>query len=101
MTKVLVSSDALHELPAGTAPSPTTKVTLTGPTWVHVKEELAVEAFPNVPLGADQSYVMFPGMGPAAVAESVTVPPTLVSVGEADTLLQAAQSKLVPFTRVT
>lgn len=41
------------------------------------------------------------GKGAAAVAESMTELPTLVWVGLAVTLLQAAQSKLVPLASTT
>jgi hypothetical protein len=101
MAMVLVSSDVSHELPAGTGPSPTTKVTFTIPADVHVKPVLAAALLANVPLGADQLYVTAPGTGAVAVALSMTELPTLVSVGLADTLFEAAQLKLVPLTRVT
>jgi hypothetical protein len=71
-TIVRVSSEVLHELPSGTGPSPTTSVTLTAPTAVHVKGLFAAELLLNEPLGADQLYVRLAGTGPFALAISMT-----------------------------
>ena len=71
----------LHEPPSGTVPSPTVSVRATVPATAHVKVVFAEVGAENVPLGADQAYATAEGVGDVAVATSVTIPPTVVSVG--------------------
>jgi hypothetical protein len=97
---VSVSSAGLQVLPAGTGPSPTTRVTVTGPGVEQVNEVLAAVAEPKKPLLADHAYVRFAGTGPVADAVSATGLPIAVSTGLADTAFHAAQSNDVPLTVV-
>jgi hypothetical protein len=70
-----------HVPPSGIAPSPTVTVKVTAPGVVHVKLVLAELGAENVPLGADHAYVSALGFTEVAVANALTEPPTVVSLG--------------------
>jgi hypothetical protein len=49
----VASSRGLQVTPAATGPSPTSRVTATGPAVIFVKVVVAFVGVPNVPLAAD------------------------------------------------
>jgi hypothetical protein len=63
---------------------------------VHVKLVVAAFGALNVPEDADHAYVSPAGLGPSAVAVTMTELPTVVSLGLATIDMMVAQSVLAP-----